>query len=120
MSKTWAGFALLGSSATLLCCVIPALLVGLGFGASVAGAFAAFPQLALIGNYKGSIFIAAGMLIAASLWARSRPAAQVCPADPVLAAACMKTRKVAGRLLWTAALIYTAALFFVYALPHLL
>ncbi|MBM3382880.1 MAG: hypothetical protein FJY29_10605 [Betaproteobacteria bacterium] len=120
MSKAWAGIALLGSSATLLCCVIPVLLVALGFGASVAGAFAALPQLALIGEHKGIIFTVAGMLVGSAFWMRSRPAAQVCPVDPVLAAACMKTRKLSTIFLCTATLIYVGALFFVYALPHLL
>jgi mercuric ion transport protein len=120
MSKTWAGLALLGSTATLLCCVIPALLVALGFGASVAGVFAALPQLSLVSDHKGAIFTAAGALIALAFWARSRPEAQVCPTDPALAKACIRTRRFSAALLWFATLLYSGALFFVYALPHLL
>lgn len=119
MSKMWSGIALLGSSATLVCCVIPALLVTLGFGATLAGAISAIPQLTLFSENKGFVFAVAGALVALSIWARSRPEAQTCPSDPALARACMRARRTSKALLISAVCIYAGALFFVYVLPLL-
>ncbi len=119
MSKLWSGIALLGSSATLVCCVIPALFVTLGFGATLAGAIAAVPQLTLLSENKGLVFGLAGALIALSFWARSRPEAQTCPSDPTLARACMRARRTSKALLTSSLGIYAVALFFVYVLPLL-
>lgn len=120
MSRLWSGFALLGSTATLLCCVIPALLVALGFGASLASLFTSLPQLTLLSEYKGLIFLCAGLLIGGAYWMRTRPAAQVCPTDPQLARACMKSRRVSAVLFWSALGLYLAAGFFVFLLPAIL
>lgn len=119
MSRVWSGLALLGSSATLVCCVIPAILVALGFGATVAGAISAIPQLTLLSENKALVFGLAGVLIGLSFWARSRPEAQSCPSDPELARACMRARRTSKVLLIASACIYVGALFFVYALPRL-
>lgn len=119
MSKLWSGVALLGSSATLVCCVIPALLVTLGFGATLAGAISAVPQLTLLSENKGLVFGAAGALIALSLWARNRPEAQTCPSDPELAQACMRAKRTSKILLISSVCIYAGALFFVFVLPRL-
>lgn len=117
MSKIWSGFALLGSSATLVCCVIPALLVTLGFGATLAGAIAAVPQLTLLSEYKGVVFALSGALIGFSFWVRSRPEAQTCPSDPQLARACLQAKRTSKALFIASVCIYVGALFFVYALP---
>jgi hypothetical protein len=120
MSKAWAGIALLGSSATLVCCVIPALLVALGFGATLAGAISAFPQLTLLSEYKSVIFVLAGLLIAAAIWSRSRPEAQSCPSEPALALACMRSKRIMRIVLFTALAIYTISIVFVYVIPTIL
>ena len=80
---------LLASTATLVCCVLPAVLVSLGAGAVLVGLVSSFPQLVWLSEHKVGVFAVAGVLLAVSgvmIWrARSLP----CPADPVAArAAC--------------------------------
>jgi hypothetical protein len=120
MNRLWEGLALLGSSATLVCCVIPALLVTLGFGATLAGAVSAFPQLTLLSENKAAVFAIAGLLLLATGYARSRPEAQSCPADPRLAEACRRSKKWGSFLFITASILYTGSLFFVFVLPQII
>ena len=44
--------SLFTSFATLLCCALPALLVTLGMGASLAGLIGTFPSITFLSNYK--------------------------------------------------------------------
>jgi hypothetical protein len=80
--------ALLASSATLVCCVLPAVLVSLGAGATLAGLVSAVPQLIWLSEHKLIVFGSAGALLGVSgvaIWyGRNLP----CPADPVAARAC--------------------------------
>jgi hypothetical protein len=95
--------ALLASSATLVCCVLPAVLVAIGAGAALAGLVTAVPQLIWLSEHKPLVFGIAGALLAVSgvtLWLGRRA---VCPADPRLARSCQQLRRVS-------AIIYTSAL----------
>src|SRR3954471_8691797 len=86
--------SLLASSATLLCCVLPAVLVSVGAGAVLVGLVSAIPQLVWLSEHKALVFGMAGALLAASgvlLWrARRLP----CPVDPVAARSCTRLRRV--------------------------
>lgn len=95
------GFAfgtLLASTATLVCCVLPAVLVSLGAGATLVGLLSSFPQLVWLSAHKAGVFAVAGIVLAASgvmIWrARSLP----CPVDPVAARSCMRLRKMSAVL----------------------
>ncbi len=52
--------SLLASSATLVCCVLPAVMVSLGAGAALVGLVSAFPQLVWLSEHKGWVFGIAG------------------------------------------------------------
>ena len=56
--------ALLASSATLVCCVLPAVLVALGAGAALAGLVTAVPQLVWLSEHKALVFGGAAALLA--------------------------------------------------------
>lgn len=118
MSKVWGGIALLSSSATLVCCVIPALLVTLGFGATLAGLVSAVPQLTILSEHKEIVFTLGGLILGAAAYARSRPEAQACPTDPNLAAACRRSKRWGSVLFMTALALYFGSLFFVFILPN--
>ncbi len=60
--------ALTASVGTLVCCGLPSLLVFLGLGATVASLVASLPWLVVLSRHKAWMFLAAGMLIAASWW----------------------------------------------------
>jgi hypothetical protein len=95
--------ALLASSATLVCCVLPAVFVAIGAGAALAGLVTAFPQLIWLSEHKPLVFASAGALLAISgvaLWFGRRAP---CPADPKLARSCQRLRRIS-------AIVYSIAL----------
>ena len=111
--------ALIASSGTLVCCVLPVLMVALGAGAALASLVSAVPQLVWLSEHKALVFgVAAAMLVFAGLaiWrARSLP----CPADPALAAACRRLRG-AGMVLYSLALAaFAFGALFAFALPRI-
>jgi hypothetical protein len=114
------GVSLLTSAGTLVCCTMPALLVAVGAGAALASAVSAFPALVWLSEYKGAVFGSAGaMLIIAGVtqWrARSAP----CPADPVLANACLRARRISRRVYAVSILTFGVGAFFAFALPSLI
>jgi len=85
--------ALLASSGAMVCCVLPAVMVSLGAGASLVGLLGAFPQLIWLSEHKEWVFmLAVGMLLVAGrLLSRARAAP--CPADLTLAMACQRLRR---------------------------
>jgi hypothetical protein len=111
--------SLLTSVATLVCCVLPAVLVAFGAGAVVVGLVTAVPQLVWLSEHKALVFgVAAAMLMLGgfTLWrARLLP----CPADPVLAAACQRLRRLSARLYLVSLALITAGAFAAFALPLL-
>lgn len=112
--------ALIASSATLVCCVLPAVLVALGAGAALAGLVTALPQLIWLSEHKGVVFGVAGVLLAlssASVWhARHAP----CPVDPALARACLRLRRVSWILNSLALGCFAVGTSFAFVLPRLL
>lgn len=109
--------ALLTSSATLVCCVLPAVLVALGAGAALAGLVTAVPQLIWLSEHKPLVFgVAGGLLImsGAALWyGRSLP----CPTDPVAARACLRLRRLSTVLYGLAVVSFTVGSVFTFVLP---
>jgi hypothetical protein len=114
-----AATALLASSATLVCCVLPAVLVSIGAGAALVGLVSAVPQLIWLSEHKILVFGLAAVLLVISgvtLWnARRLP----CPADPQLARSCMRLRAISNRLWVTAAGAYVIGALFAFLLPAL-
>jgi hypothetical protein len=90
--------SLLASSATLVCCVLPAVFVSLGAGAAVVGLVTAVPQLVWLSQHKVGVFSTAAVLLALSgvliFNARRLP----CPVDAVAAKACTRLRRVSAVL----------------------
>ncbi len=109
--------ALLTSSATLVCCVLPAVLVALGAGAALAGLVTAVPQLIWLSEHKPLVFgVAGGLLIVsgAALWyGRSLP----CPTDPAAARACRRLRRLSAILYGLAAASFAVGAVFAFVLP---
>ena len=110
---------LLASTATLVCCVLPAVMVSLGAGAALAGLVTAVPQLVWLSEHKALVFIGAGVLLAGSgalLWrARYLP----CPVDPAAARNCTRLRRVSAILYGVSLVAYAAGAIFAFLLPAL-
>ncbi len=116
----WGAFgALLASSGTLVCCVLPAVMVSVGAGATLAGLVTAVPQLIWLSERKGLVFGVAALALAIAgtlLWrARSAP----CPADPALARACTRLRRWSNGLYVFSVLATITGAVFAFVLPAL-
>ncbi|MFI4970275.1 MAG: hypothetical protein ACHP7D_08700 [Lysobacterales bacterium] len=115
-----AAAALLAGSGTLLCCVLPALMVALGAGAALAGLVAAVPQLIWLSEHKAGVFSLAFSMLAVSGLLQWRARGLPCPADPGLARSCTRLRRASG-VLWSVALACTVlGALFAFVLPWLL
>lgn len=110
---------LLTSSGTLVCCVLPAVMVAVGAGAALAGLVTAVPQLVWLSEHKPAVFGMAFALLALSgamLWrARGLP----CPSDPALARACMGLRRASAVMWFIAVACTTLGAVFAFVLPRL-
>jgi hypothetical protein len=91
---------LVTSVSTLLCCALPAMLVGVGAGAVVAGLITAVPQLVILSEHKTVLFAVAGGLLAASAMARYMSRNAPCPTDVGQAATCKRLRTFGGAALY--------------------
>jgi hypothetical protein len=108
---------LAASSGTLVCCVLPAVMVALGAGASLAGLVTAFPQLVWLSEHKPLVFGTAFALLALSGAMQWRARMLPCPSDPRLADACGRLRR-ASWWLWGVALAATlTGAVFAFVLP---
>jgi hypothetical protein len=107
------------SSSTLVCCALPALLVTLGAGATLAGLVSSFPQLVWLSAHKGLVFGLAGGMLALAGWLQHRARFAPCPADPRLAAACIRTRRISLGLYLLSLAIYAVGAAFAFLLPAL-
>jgi uncharacterized iron-regulated membrane protein len=109
--------ALLASSATLVCCVLPAVLVALGAGAALAGLVTAVPQLVWLSEHKLLVFGVATVLLAVSgvaLWfGRSLP----CPSNPEAARQCRRLRRTSNVLYGLALGCFAIGATFAFVLP---
>ena len=107
---------LLASTATLVCCVLPAVLVSLGAGAVLVGLVSAFPQLVWLSEHKVGVFAVAGTLLAASgimIWrARGLP----CPIEPRAARSCVRLRRISAVLYGISLISFAAGALFAFVL----
>ncbi len=106
--------SLFTSTGTLICCALPALLVTLGMGATLAGFVSAVPWVTAISEYKALVFAGAGVMLALSTYLQWRGRNAPCPADPVKAKACARLRKVSWSILIFSILIYFVGFFFAF------
>jgi hypothetical protein len=120
--KTNALFAfgtLLATTGTLVCCVLPAVLVSIGAGAVLVGLVSAVPQLVWLSEHKALVFGIAGALLVISgalIWrARTLP----CPVDPVAARSCIRLRRINGVVYGMAVGGFLIGALFAFVLPLL-
>jgi len=113
------GVSALVSSATLVCCVLPVVLVSVGAGATLASLVTRFPQLIWLSQHKAWVFGAAGVLLLMSAlvlrWQRGLP----CPVDPVAGRQCQRLRQISVGLFSFAALAYSVGALFAFVIPYL-
>jgi len=108
---------LLATTGTLLCCVLPAVLVSVGAGAVLVGLVSTFPQLVWLSEHKALVFGIAGLLLAISgglIWrGRSLP----CPVDPAAARSCTRLRRLSAAVYAIAVVCFAVGVTFAFVLP---
>jgi hypothetical protein len=116
----WASLAsLFASSGTLVCCALPALLVSLGAGAVMSSLVSTVPQLVFLSEHKETLFILAGLMLAASAALQWRNRHAPCPIDLTLRQACLRTRKFSARVMGASIAIYAVGGWFAFVQPWL-
>ena len=109
--------SLLGSTSTLLCCALPALLISLGMGAVMAGLTSAVPGIIWLSQYKVPLFLGAGAMMAISSALYWHQRAQPCPLDPAQARACMRLRRSSAWMLGASWVLLAVGIFFAFIWP---
>ncbi len=116
--------ALFSSIGTLLCCALPALLVLLGFGATVASLLSAAPWLVTLSRHKAWVFAFAGILIAGSFYYVYRIVPRLLVARGACAAhdeaACRSATRGSRGLLWLSTSLLVIGFSVAYLLPLVL
>ena len=108
------------SASTLICCALPALLVSLGLGATLAGFVTAVPEIVWVSENKGLVFTVGALLLFAAGLGQHFSKSAPCPADPELARSCMRIRRMSQYLFWLSVLLYVVGFFFAYLAVHVL
>jgi hypothetical protein len=106
---------LLASSTTLVCCVLPAVLVSLGAGSVLVGLVSTFPQLVWLSEHKVGVFAVAGVLLAVSGFTIWRARRMPCPVDPSAARSCKRLRRVSAVLYGISAVAFVGGALFAFA-----
>ena len=112
--------ALLASSSTLICCALPALLVLLGAGASLANFITIFPFFIVLSKNKILISIIATVTLSLAGYLNYKTYRMPCPADPTLSKQCMQTRKKSVYIYIISVFIFIFATIFTYILPRII
>lgn len=109
--------SLFTSFSTLICCALPALLVTLGAGATLATLLSHIPQLIWFSEHKLWVFGIAGLMLTLASYQQYRSRYLPCPTDPQLAMACNRQRKRSQVMLGISIAIYLLGIFFAYIAP---
>jgi hypothetical protein len=118
-SKLASLLSLFTSGGTLVCCALPALLVAIGAGAALSSLVSTVPQLVWLSEHKEGVFLAATVMLAVAGAMQWRARTLPCPADPALAAACTRTRKISLRMYFASLAIFLTGGFFAFVAPLL-
>ena len=118
--KNLSFLTLFTSTGTILCCALPTLLVTIGAGAALSSFISTFPQIVWVSKYKEYIFIAAFILIILSGYLQWQARKLPCPADKLLAAQCMRARKLSLIIYFISVVTLIIGFAFAFVLPYLL
>ena len=106
--------SLFTSLGTLMCCALPALLVTIGMGATMAGLVSAAPWITALPDYKPIVFAVSGVMLAAAAFMQWRARNAPCPIDPAKARACAMLRKFSLSVIIFSVVIYLVGFFFAF------
>ena len=112
--------SLFTSGGTLICCALPALLVGLGAGAVMVSLVSSVPQIVWFSEHKLGVFIFAGIMLSISGFLQWKARSLPCPSDKALAELCHKTRVNSLRVYYFSVTVFLIGGFMAFAAPWLI
>ncbi len=112
--------SLFTSGGTLICCALPALLVGLGAGAVMVSLVSSVPQIVWFSEHKLGVFIFAGVMLSISGFLQWRARSLPCPSDKALAEICHKTRVNSLRVYYFSVSVFLIGGFMAFIAPWLI
>ena len=112
--------SLFTSGGTLICCALPALLVGLGAGAVMVSLVSSVPQIVWFSEHKLGVFIFAGVMLSISGFLQWKARSLPCPSDKALAEICNKTRVNSLRVYYFSVTVFLIGGFMAFAAPWLI
>ena len=112
--------SLFTSGGTLICCALPALLVGLGTGAVMASLVSSVPQIVWFSEHKLGVFIFAGIMLSISGFLQWKARSLPCPSDKALAEMCNKTRVKSLRVYYFSVTVFLIGGFMAFVAPWLI
>ena len=112
--------SLFTSGGTLICCALPALLVGLGAGAVMASLVSSVPQIVWFSEHKLGVFIFAGIMLSISGFLQWKARSLPCPSDIALAEICNKTRVNSLRVYYFSVTVFLIGGFMAFLAPWLI
>ena len=98
------------ASGTLVCCVIPIVLVTLGFGAVAASLAYNIPSLVFLAEHKIWTLSLSALFLGFLAWMIWRPN-QKCPTDAQLAAVCQQAKRWNQRIFWLSVVFWSIGFF---------
>ena len=112
--------SLFTSGGTLICCALPALLVGLGAGAVMVSLVSSVPQIVWFSEHKLGVFIFAGVMLSISGFLQWKARSLPCPSDKALAELCHKTRVNSLRVYYFSVTVFLIGGFMAFVAPWLI
>ena len=106
--------SLFTSFGTLICCALPALLVTLGMGGSLASLIGLLPWITKISDYKFIIFIISGFFIFLGFILQWRTKYLPCPTDLKKAELCQNLRRVSWIMLYLSLTLFSLGFFYAF------
>ena len=111
--------ALFGSMGTLVCCALPALLVTLGAGATLAGIVSQAPWLVALSKYKVWTFGISGLMLIIAGWLMFRARNMPCPTDEQQAKLCARLRRFSWVVYSVSVILWLIGFFFAFVAVHI-
>ena len=102
------------SFTTLICCALPALLITIGMGASLATLIGFVPLITKVSDYKFIIFGVSAIIIIFGFFVQWNSRNYSCPSDPVKAYYCKILRKSSWIILFLSLAIFVVGMFYAF------
>lgn len=112
-------FSVFTSSTTLVCCALPALLVAIGAGATLAGIVSTVPGLIWLSAHKPWVFVTAAVVLAIAGLLREQASRVPCPVDGTLRQSCIRIQRASTVIYWVSVAVFGVGIFFAFVLPLL-